>query len=64
MGVYFSNQQLYQIDACSHGGAAGQFFDNTVAFTAENSVGYLRFEFISVQVPATAKIDNVVIVRT
>ena len=63
VGVYFSNQQLYQIDACGNGGVAGRFFDNTVTFTAETSVGYLRFEFISVQVPATAKIDNVVVVR-
>ena len=60
IGVFLNGRNIYQIDSCAHGGVAGQFFDNTVVFTAETSVAYLRFEFISTEITATAKIDNVV----
>ncbi|KAL8685978.1 MAG: hypothetical protein Q9218_007429 [Villophora microphyllina] len=63
VGVFLNNQQVYTIDACEHGGVAGQFFDNTVNFTAAFNPESLRFEFISVELPATARIDNVVVVR-
>lgn len=51
---------VYTVDACDYG--AGAFKDNTVSFTAASSPLNLVFQFITGEIHAVVKIDNVAVV--
>ncbi len=61
ISVFLGNSVFTQVDSCEN--VAGRYFDHGVGFVARVESGELVFEFISTDVPATTRVDNVVVVR-
>ncbi|KAL8858204.1 MAG: hypothetical protein Q9178_005216 [Gyalolechia marmorata] len=58
--VFVGRLEVTTVDSCEK--VAGRYSDNVVGFVAGAGSGELVFEFISTDVPATTRIDHVVVV--